>query len=98
MTEPIGASRTKRVMAAACKRAKISRTVGSQQFRHTWAAHAVMNGVPLLAVAGNLGYSGTAMVEKHYCHLAPVQNGDAIRASAPKFGFKPHKKAVSRKV
>jgi hypothetical protein len=29
------------------------------------------------------------MVEKHYGHLAPSYIADAIRAGAPKFGFKP---------
>jgi integrase len=90
-----GKSHQKRSMAAACKRAKISLPVGFQQLRHTWAAHAVMNGVPLRVVAGNLGHSGTAMVEKHYGHLAPSNIRGAIRAGAPKFGFKPDKKAVS---
>jgi integrase len=90
-----GKSHQKRLMAAACKRAKISPAVGFQQLRHTWAAHAVMNGVPLLVVAGNLGHSGTAMVEKHYGQLAPSYIADAIRAGAPKFGFKPGRKGVS---
>ena len=57
--------------------------------RHTWASHAVMNGVPLLVVAKNLGHADTRMVEKHYGHLAPSYIADAIRAGAPKFGFKP---------
>ena len=82
-------------MAAACKRAKISPPVGFQQLRHTWAAHAVRNGVPLLVVAGNLGHSGMAMVAKHYSRLAPSYRADALRAGAPKFGFKPGRKAVS---
>ena len=48
-----------------------------------------MNGVPLLVVAKNLGHADTRMVEKHYGHLAPSYIADAIRAGAPKFGFKP---------
>ena len=88
-------SHQKRLMAAACKRAKISPPVGFRQLRHTWAAHAVRNGVPLLVVAGNLGHSGTAMAEKYYGHLAPSNMADAIRAGAPKFGFKPDRKAAS---
>lgn len=87
--ESWGKSHQKRLMAEACKGAKISPPVGFHQLRHTWASHAVMNGVPLLVVAGNLGHSGTAMVEKHYGHLAPSYVADAIRAGAPKFGFKP---------
>ena len=51
-----------------------------------------MNGVPLLIIGKNLGHSDTRMVEKHYGHLAPSYIIDAIRAGAPKFGFKPDKK------
>jgi hypothetical protein len=32
------------------------------------------------------------MVEKHYGHLAPSYIADAIRAGAPRFGFKPDPK------
>jgi hypothetical protein len=35
------------------------------------------------------------MVEKHYGHLAPSFISDAIRASAPRFGFKAERKVVS---
>ena len=90
-----GKSHQKRSMANACKGAKISPPVGFHQLRHTWAAHAVINGVPLPVVAGNLGHSGTAMVEKHYGRLAPSYMADAIRSGAPRFGFKADKKAVS---
>jgi integrase len=90
-----GKSHQNRLMANACKNAKINPPVGFHQLRHTWAAHAVMNGVPLPVVAGNLGHSGTAMVEKHYGQLAPRYRAEAIRAGAPRFGFKADKKAVS---
>jgi hypothetical protein len=50
------------------------------------ASHAVMNGVPLMVVARNLGHTDTRMVEKHYGHLAPSFIADAIRAGAPRFG------------
>ena len=84
----------KRPMQEACARAKISPASGFHQLRHTWASHAVMNGVPLVIVAQNMGHSGTMMVEKHYGHLAPSYVSDAIRAGAPKFGFKPSKKVI----
>jgi integrase len=63
--------------------------------RHTWASHAVMNGVPLLVVAKNLGHAGTLMVERHYGHLAPSYIVDAIRAGAPKFGIPQDEKIAS---
>ena len=45
-----------------------------------------MAGVPLLVVAKNLGHTDTRMCEKHYAHLAPTYEREAIRAGAPKFG------------
>ena len=83
-----------RLMAEACEHAKIKPPIGFHGLRHTWASHAVMNGVPLLVVAKNLGHSDTRMVEKHYGHLAPSYVTDAIRAGAPKFGFKADKTVV----
>ena len=85
--EPWGKSHQRRLMAEACKRAKISPAVGFHQLRHTWASHAVMNDVPLLVVAQNLGHADTRMVERHYGHLRRSYVADAIRAGAPKFGF-----------
>jgi integrase len=83
-----------RLMAEACARAKISPAIGFHGLRHTYASLSVMNGVPLIVIAQNLGHAGTAMVEKHYGHLAPSFIADAIRKGAPKFGFKTNKKIV----
>jgi integrase len=83
-----------RPLAEACTRASIKPAIGIHALRHTWASLAVMAGVPLLVVAKNLGHSDTRMVEKHYGHLAPSYIADAIRAGAPRFGFKPDTKVV----
>lgn len=83
---PWFASRQGRSMREACERAKIVPPISFHILRHTWASLAVMNGVPLLVVAKNLGHSDTRMVEKHYGHLAPSYITDAIRAGAPRFG------------
>jgi integrase len=74
----------KEPIAEACKLAKI-KPANFHVLRHTWASHAVMNAVPLLLVAKNLGHKDTRMVEKHYGHLAPSYVTDAIRAGAPRF-------------
>jgi integrase len=71
----------------ASKRASITPPVNFHCLRHTWASHAVMNGVPLMVVAKNLGHVDTKMVELHYGHLAPSYVADAIRAGAPRFGL-----------
>jgi integrase len=91
---PWKASEQTRPMTAANSAAKLRPTIGFHGLRHTWASHAVMNGVPLLVVAKNLGHADTKMVEKHYGHLASSYIVDAIRAGAPKFGIAPDKKVV----
>lgn len=84
-----------RPMAEAVKRAKIKPAISFHGLRHTWASLAVMNGVPLMVVAKNLGHSDTRMVERHYGHLAPSFVADAIRKGAPRFGFKSDNKIAT---
>ena len=74
-------------MAEACRNSQISPPANFHALRHTYASHAIMNGAPPFVVARNLGHSTTAMVEKHYGHLAPSYIADAIRAAAPRFGY-----------
>ena len=74
----------KEPIAEACELAKI-KPANFYVLRHNWANHNVMNGVPLMIVAKNLGHSTTKMVEKPYGHLAPSYVTDAIRANAPRF-------------
>ena len=75
-------SEQNRPMRAACAAAGISPPVGIHQMRHTWASLSVMNGVPLLVVAANLGHADTGMVEKHYGHLTEDYKDRAIREGA----------------
>jgi integrase len=76
-------------MRAACRRAGITPPVNFHQLRHTWASLAIMNGVPLLIVARNLGHRDGRMCERHYSHFAPGYIVDAIRAGAPRYGIEP---------
>lgn len=82
-------------MREACARARLDPPINFHQLRHTWASHAVMNGVPLMIVAKNLGHVDTRMVERHYGHMAPSYIVDAIRVGAPKFGVKEEQKVVT---
>ena len=86
--EPFGQSHQWRPMAGAVRRAKITPHISFHGLRHTWASLAVMNGMPLMVVARNLGHVDTRMVEKHYGHMAPSFISDAIRKHAPRFGTK----------
>ena len=81
-----------RPMREACAAAKIEPLISIHGMRHTWASLAVMNGVPLIVVAKNLGHKDTRMVERHYGHLASSFVTDAIRNGAPRFGFTPDSK------
>jgi integrase len=83
-----------RPIREANERAKLKPPITFHGLRHTWASHAVMNGVPLIVVAKNLGHKDTRMVERVYGHLAPSYIVDAIRAGAPKFGIVPDTKKV----
>jgi integrase len=85
--EPWGTSWQIRLMKAACERAHIKPAIGFHGLRHTWASHAVMNGMPLLLVARNLGHRDTRMVELHYGHFAPDYASQEIRRAAPRFGM-----------
>jgi len=93
--QPWSRSQQGPLMAAACERAKITPPINFHGLRHTWASLAAMAGVPLMVVAKNLGHRDTRMVELHYGHLAPSYVADAIRAGAPRFGFKPDKKVAT---
>jgi integrase len=92
---PWGAGNPFRRIADACARAKIDPPINFHQLRHTWASHAVMNAVPLMVVAKNLGHRDTKMVEKHYGHLAPSYVADEIRKGAPTFGIEPETDVTS---
>jgi integrase len=84
-----------RPMGFACKAAKIMPALNFHALRHTWASLAVMNGMPLMVVARNLGHADTKMAEKHYGHLAPDYIAAAIRASAPTFGIEPDTNVIA---
>jgi len=86
--EPWAKSDQQRPMEETCKRAQITPRTVFHILRHTWASHSVMNGIPLMVVAENLGHTDTRMVEKHYGHLAPSFKAKVIREKAPRFGMR----------
>ena len=92
-----GPSHQIRLMREAVAAAKIEPGISFHGLRHTWASLAVMNGMPLMVVARNLGHADTRMVEMHYGHLKQDYVTEEIRKGAPKFGFKPNTRVVLMK-
>lgn len=84
-------------MAKACDAARIIPRVGFHQLRHTYASLSVMGDMPLMVLARNLGHASAKMVEQNYGHLTEHFFDRAVRASAPKFGFRADKKVISLK-
>jgi integrase len=76
----------RKAFVAVLARATITPPITFHGLRHTYASLAVMNGVPLMVVAANLGHADTRMVERHYGHLARSYVAEAIRTGAPTFG------------
>jgi integrase len=83
-----GASHQRRPLLTACRGARLDPPADFHSLRHTYASLSVMNGVPLMVVARNLGHADTRMVERHYGHLAQSYVREAIRAGVPSFGIK----------
>lgn len=52
----------------------------AHKFRHTYASHLVMAGVPIYTVSKLLGHASVTTTEQHYAHLAGSHLDDAIRA------------------
>jgi integrase len=90
-----GKSHQDRPMRAACERAKILPRISIHGLRHTYASLAAMNGMPLIVLAKNLGHADTRMVERHYGHLAPDYIKQAVKETAPRFGFKQDSKIAA---
>jgi integrase len=76
-----------RLMAEACKQAKVKPAVSFHVLRHTHGSTLAMRGVPMGVIAEQLGHTGTRMTEKHYAHLAPSYVADTIRAHFPTLGI-----------
>jgi integrase len=74
-------------MQRAVERAQITPRISFHGLRHSWASLAVMNRMPLIVVARNLGHANTRMVEKHYGHLAKNYVSETVLAHAPDYGL-----------
>jgi integrase len=74
-----------RYIGLANKRAGIDPPISFHGLRHAYCSLCVMNNVPLVVLAKNLGHANVRMIESTYGHLAPSYISEAIRAGAPRF-------------
>jgi integrase len=79
--ESWGKSHQQRPLVEACRAGGVTPAISFHTLRHTYASLMVMDGVPLIVVARNLGHSDTRMVEKHYGHLTSSYIREAIRSA-----------------
>jgi integrase len=73
-------------MDAACEAAKLE-GVTFRILRHTYASHAVMNGMPIAVVSEQFGHKDPRITGRHYAHLCQTYKQKLIRENAPSFGF-----------
>jgi integrase len=79
-------SEQKRPMDKACETAGVE-DVTFHILRHTYASHAMMNGMPLEVLQKQLGHADLRMTMRHYAHLCDTYKQKSVRANAPSFGF-----------
>jgi integrase len=85
--DPWGPNHQSRRVEAACVNGRIEPRCTFHELRHTYASLSLMNGMPMLVLAQNLGHTDTRMVEKHYGHLLQSYKDEMVENHAPKFGF-----------
>jgi integrase len=78
-----GKSHQQRPLAEACRVAKVSPAASFHTLQHTYASLMVMDSVPLMVVARNLGHTDTRMVESITGILRTSYVREAIRAAEP---------------
>lgn len=86
---PWGKSSQGARMRKACATASIDPPITFHGLRHTYASHYLMNGGGLPDLAEQLGHATTAMVDRHYGHLADAWRADRARKFAPKVQLTP---------
>jgi len=75
-----------RRFSEACKAARIE-GASIHCLRHTYASRLIMRGASLSVVAAQLGHTSTAMVERHYGHLAPSHVSETVHRAFGQLGI-----------
>jgi integrase len=79
-------SEQQRPMEAACEVAKIEGCT-MHILRHTYASHAIMDGMPIEVLSKQLGHKDLRITMKHYAHLCKTFKQTLVMKHAPSFGF-----------
>lgn len=74
-----------RMLAEACKAAKVRPAIAFHELRHTYASHLAQAGVDLLTISKLLGHADTRITSRHYAHLADKTLAQAV-TKLPSFG------------
>jgi integrase len=67
-----------RLLAEACKAAKVRPAIAFHELRHTYASHLAQAGVDLLTISKLLGHADTRITSRHYAHLADRTLAQAV--------------------
>jgi integrase len=73
-------------MLQTCRAAQIKPPIGFHQLRHSYASISIMNGMPMMIVAQNLGHADLSMVQKHYGHLSASYVDEQVERFGPRYG------------
>lgn len=84
---PWGKSQQARLMAAACRDARLGRLISFHILRHTHASLMVQRGAELTVIAEQLGHADTRVTHRNYAHLGPSYVKDRVRATLPNMGI-----------
>ena len=79
------ASQQTRLLADACKRAKLERT-GFHDLRRTYGARLALRGVPMTVIAEALGHSDERITRRHYAHLSKSYVANTVRKAVAGLG------------
>jgi site-specific recombinase XerD len=84
--KPWQESEQQRPMEAACEVAKIEGCT-MHILRHTYASHAIMDGMPIEVLSKQLGHKDLRITMKHYTHLCKTFKQRLVMKHASSFGF-----------
>lgn len=89
----LGKNRHVRLLAEACKAARVEPAIGFHELRHNYNSTLAQCGVDLLTISKLLGHADTRITSRHYAYLADQTLRDAV-AKPPGFAREPESNVV----